>query len=126
EALKAYLEGEDAYRRIHMPEARAAFARAVAADPSFALAHAKLGWTLTDFPGGDRERAVAEVKRAIELEAELPPRDPVLIRGTLDASTPGGRPGRAPPHSSRDSQSASWRRRVAGLLPRSGARARRA
>ncbi|HWE25023.1 MAG TPA: protein kinase [Myxococcales bacterium] len=80
-ALAAYLEGLQEWRLGfgHAEKARAAFERAIAADPAFALAHAEMGFAATET--GDRELAISEMKRAIELGSQLPERDRMVITG---------------------------------------------
>jgi tetratricopeptide (TPR) repeat protein len=75
-ALKAYLEGEQERRRIRIAAAKAAFNRAVEADPSFALAHYKLAvssqYGEQDADTFDGPLAASSIKRAVELSRNLP------------------------------------------------------
>jgi tetratricopeptide (TPR) repeat protein len=77
-ALKAYLEGRQHFRWIDTrDEAREDFARAIAADPSFALAHAELSYAAAY--ANDFGPAIVEAKRALELASQLPEHDRLRI-----------------------------------------------
>jgi tetratricopeptide (TPR) repeat protein len=71
-ARDAYVEGVDLFLSANLGS-EAAFNRAVAADPGFALAHAALGRTLQLYARPDAARAA--VARARELSAGLPGRE---------------------------------------------------
>ena len=77
QALKAYLEGQAAYRSQDWSAAYEAFERAVAEDPDFALAHYRLsqaaGFT-------DSYVSLESARRAVELSEALPERDRLLIK----------------------------------------------
>lgn len=79
-ALRAYLEGEAAYRRADFAGATDAFRRAVAEDSTFALANLRLskslGWLRNI---GDREGGEA-LDRARAHEDRLPPREAEFVR----------------------------------------------
>jgi serine/threonine-protein kinase len=79
-ALRAYLEGEQYYRRGVFDSAAAAFKRATEADSTFALAHYRLavayGW-LGGFQGGGMAAATAAAERFSD---RLPPREQSLVR----------------------------------------------
>lgn len=82
-ALKAYLAGEDHYRRSEFGAAIGDWENAVRADSSFALAYLGLAdayswWANLDNNG--HERFVASLKDARERQQRLPPRE----RATLD------------------------------------------
>jgi tetratricopeptide (TPR) repeat protein len=76
EALKAYLEGEQERRRVHIAAAKAAFKRSIEADPSFALAHYKLAVSSQygdlDADTFDGALAASSIQRAVELSGRLP------------------------------------------------------
>lgn len=77
-ALKAYLEGQAAYRNYDFKAAVEAFERAVAEDSSFALAHYRL--SLAAEWEGLWSAARQAVQRAQELSENLPKRDRRLIQ----------------------------------------------
>ncbi len=84
EALKAYLEGERAFREARYPEAIKAFDHAVAADSGFALAQfrrrAAVGWTRSPHsPGGVPDVALNALPR-------LGRHDSLLVRGSWELS----------------------------------------
>ena len=78
EALKAYLEGQQAFRARNLQSAMDAFARAVAVDSTFALAHYRLslsaGWNW------ELEAMHRHARRAASLSEPLPERDRRLLR----------------------------------------------
>ncbi len=80
EAYRAYLEGVKLLNSWKLPEADAAFARAIAGDSTFALAWHKrslgLGWSEV---GGPNYLHAAE--RAFALADRLPPRERTLVEG---------------------------------------------
>jgi class 3 adenylate cyclase/tetratricopeptide (TPR) repeat protein len=82
-ALKAYLEGEQAFRRSEWERAIGSLARAVEADSTFALALHRLslahGW-ITGFS----PQAVAYGERAGRLIGRLPERDSLLLQGNAE------------------------------------------
>ena len=73
-ALRAYLEGEQAYRRLAFDSALAAYTRAIEVDSTFALAHLRralvYGWTGGYGSAQSNEAAAAGVRFA----NRLPPR----------------------------------------------------
>ncbi len=79
EALRAYLEGQQYYRRSQWDRAIAAFQRAVEADSSFALAHYRLsfayGWT--EIHGNPESRRHGEM--AVSFADRLPARERTLV-----------------------------------------------
>lgn len=81
-ALKAYLDGEVAYQRADFEGAREDYARAIADDSTFALAHYQLanawGWS----NGPAHPQAVAHRRRAVELSDRLPERQALLVQAT--------------------------------------------
>ena len=81
-ALKAYLEGEESYRRSDFEGARDAYARAIEDDSTFALAHFQLanawGWS----NGPAHPEAVQNRRRAVELADRLPERQALLVQAT--------------------------------------------
>jgi eukaryotic-like serine/threonine-protein kinase len=68
-ALQAYAEGLAKLRRLDALAARESFAKAVAAEPSFALSHAALAdaWAVLGYD----DKATAEAKQAFDLSASL-------------------------------------------------------
>ncbi|MBI4512732.1 MAG: hypothetical protein HY702_01360, partial [Gemmatimonadetes bacterium] len=79
-ALKAYLAGEQAYRRNRFEEAIPHFTRAVEADSTFALALSRLskiyGWLEAFSP-----RTIEYGQRAARFAEPLPEREALLLRG---------------------------------------------
>ncbi|MGE3618768.1 MAG: protein kinase, partial [Gemmatimonadales bacterium] len=90
-AMRAYLEGEQYYRRSRWDSAQAAFARAVAIDSTFSLAHlrraASIGWT----GGYGSPQSVAASDAALRFADRLPPRERALVVGynMFSHGTPG-------------------------------------
>jgi len=80
QAYRAYLEGVRLLNSWQLPAADSAFARAIALDSTFALAHHKrslgMGWSEVS---GPMYRASAE--RAYALADRLPPRERSLVEG---------------------------------------------
>ncbi|HXE58433.1 MAG TPA: serine/threonine-protein kinase [Gemmatimonadales bacterium] len=81
DAIRAYLQGEQFYRRSQWDSAIAAFGRAVERDSTFALANFRLavtyGWTASYGSKQSRDASAAAVRFA----DRLPPRDRMLIVG---------------------------------------------
>lgn len=79
EAVRAYLEGEQALRRVHTEQAIEAFQRALEADSTFALAAHGLshayGWR---YHIGHAEAIAAEA-RAVSMAHGLPPRERAMV-----------------------------------------------
>lgn len=82
EALRAFLEGEAAYRQSSFEPALEAFERAVALDPQFALAHFRIGsargWLIVGSPAEAREHAYQHRDR-------LPAREELLVEAEYRA-----------------------------------------
>jgi tetratricopeptide (TPR) repeat protein len=78
-ALAAYLEGAQAKRRGRHEQAVAAFQRAIAADPSFALAHFSIAYTIGVYQVGDRQLANRSLASALQLRAALPAQDQMRL-----------------------------------------------
>ena len=82
-ALKAYLEGEAAFRHADFDRAGEAYERAIGADSTFALAHLRLsqvyGWT----EGIGSERGLEYAIAATRLSEDLPPRDRAIVEGYI-------------------------------------------
>jgi tetratricopeptide (TPR) repeat protein len=80
-ALRAYLEGEQAFRRSRFTDAQQAFGRAVELDSTFAIAAHRLsfayGWAL----GAFEEEHIRNAQLAARHTAGLPARDSLLITG---------------------------------------------
>lgn len=83
-ALKSYLEGEVLFRRSQFQSAAEAYARAVDADSTFALARYRLGlsrwWFSTATSGPVRHPLEAEVGRFAD---RLPPHEAAILRAIL-------------------------------------------
>jgi serine/threonine-protein kinase len=79
DAVVAYLEGEQAMRRVQFDEAIEAYQRAVAADSTFALAASHLalayGWRYHI----GHESAIVAHERAVRFGNRLPPRERALV-----------------------------------------------
>ena len=78
-ALRAYLEGEQAYRRVAFDSALTAYTRATEVDSTFALAHLRralvYGWT----GGYGSKQSVAAAAAGVRFADRLPPRDRRLL-----------------------------------------------
>ena len=85
-ALKAYLEGEQLYRRSRWAEAIRALRSAVDRDSTFAVALFRLalayGW------GGPSEMAGEYHERAARMAGRLPEREALLLRGSANLFRP--------------------------------------
>jgi eukaryotic-like serine/threonine-protein kinase len=81
-ALKAFLQGEQYYRRGLWDSALPQYDRAIALDSTFALAYRRMGQVLGRFsPGSARYRPFDEyARRAATLNRGLAPRDSLLLR----------------------------------------------
>lgn len=80
EALRAYLEGEQLYRRSRWPEAITAFDRAIAADSTFAMAWYRRAQSYSWL--GERFDLVdASIAKALEHSGGLKERERLLING---------------------------------------------
>jgi tetratricopeptide (TPR) repeat protein len=82
-ALKAYLTGENQYRRGCFVPAREALERAVAEDSSFAVAWYRLGHVIFWLHQGDL--AAQHIRRALELSERLRGQDRALIDAFLSS-----------------------------------------
>jgi serine/threonine-protein kinase len=83
DALKAYLAGEQLFRRARWEEARVEFTKAVEADSTFALALARLGTTMGWLAEGVESQPYFD--RAASLAHKLPEREAMLIEATAPA-----------------------------------------
>jgi serine/threonine-protein kinase len=79
-ALKAYLEGEDHYRRSEFREAGEAWERAVRADTLFALAYLALADTYGWYGEKGPQRSRENLERARILAHRLPARERTLLQ----------------------------------------------
>jgi len=79
EALKAYLEGQEAFRAYNFQAAQDSFSRSLEADSSFALAHYRLSLA-TGWSGLDLRRGHRAARRAVELSGDLPEEVRTLLR----------------------------------------------
>ena len=82
EALKAYLEGEVLHRHADFAGAIEAYERAVAADSTFALAQAQLGYVYRW--SGRRALGSQHVEQAARFAHRLPKREALFVRAMLD------------------------------------------
>jgi len=78
-ALKAFLQGEQFYRRGEMDSAYGYYDRAVRLDAQFALAINRRGRALSWTRGWDNATAVADLTRAADLNRGLGVRDSLLL-----------------------------------------------
>ena len=78
-AMRAYLQGEQFYRRSQWDSAAAAFARAVEGDSTFALAHYRLAMTHGWTGNANSAQAAAAGRAAVRFAARLPPDDRYLV-----------------------------------------------
>jgi serine/threonine protein kinase/tetratricopeptide (TPR) repeat protein len=88
DAYRHFAEGMQHHERLEEHEARAMLEKAIAADPGFAMAHAKLSVVHANL--GDMPRAREYAARALERAERLPPAERHYIEGryySLDPST---------------------------------------
>jgi tetratricopeptide (TPR) repeat protein len=80
-ALKAFLQGEQFYRRGHWDSALTRYDQAIAADSTFALALIQMAWVLSWYPPtAAAYRPAEEYARRATLQTHgLPPRDSLFI-----------------------------------------------
>jgi len=78
-ALRAYLQGENAYRRGHLDSAAAAYERAVSADTAFALAYYRLALIPVGLAPISQLKAI---RQAVQHEDRLAERDRSLVEAT--------------------------------------------
>jgi eukaryotic-like serine/threonine-protein kinase len=78
-ALKAFLRGEQLYRRNDFVNARSAYDEAIASDSSFALAYYRVGSTLRWLAGAGQGDHMVFAHRAGELNHGLSARDSLMI-----------------------------------------------
>lgn len=79
EAYSAYFHGEQAMDATRYEEALAGFRRAIAADPSFSLAHYQIAY-LGEFTGLDAATRKAEIEEALRDAQRAPEKERLLIR----------------------------------------------
>jgi DNA-binding SARP family transcriptional activator/TolB-like protein len=84
-ALKAYLDGESAFRDGDYARASEAYARAVAADSTFALAHYRLSQA-ADWAGSD-DAVLPSAERAVRFANHLSAQDNLLVRAFVQWRT---------------------------------------
>lgn len=80
-ALRAYLEGERAFRRSQFTDAQQAFARAVELDSTFAIAAHRLSFAYGWGGGAFEDEHIQHALLASRHTAGLPARDSLLIMG---------------------------------------------
>jgi len=88
DAYRYFAQGMKHHERLEEREARAMLEKAIAADPGFAMAHAKL--SVVDANLGDMPRAREHAARALERAERLTPAERYYIEGryySLDPST---------------------------------------
>jgi serine/threonine-protein kinase len=78
-ATRAYLQGEQYYRRSHWDSAAAAFGTAIGEDPTFALALYRMGQTISWLRGHGSPQAVRLGQAAAEFAERLPARERTLV-----------------------------------------------
>jgi serine/threonine-protein kinase len=84
EALKAYLRAQASYRRAGFEAAATDYELAIEKDPTFALAHLGLGWSLAWEPLSRTERAVERPSHwQTALEHSLTERQRLIARASL-------------------------------------------
>jgi serine/threonine-protein kinase len=88
-ALRAYLEGEQAFRRLQFPEAQEAYTRAIDEDSTFAIAYYRLAQTYGWFMGLGASEIPQHLAAAERYSRGLPRRDSLLIRGWKLADVDG-------------------------------------
>lgn len=89
EALEAYSIGIQRFDRVQYAQAIPLFEEAVALDPGFAMAHAKLGTAYRN-DGHEPEKAVFHLEKALELEDRLTVEESLYVRSWV--ATLGARP----------------------------------
>ena len=90
DALKAYLDGEQVYRRAQWDSARVFYEHALALDSLFAPAHRRLGITLGFYRFGVDSESTMHLLRAGELNHGLSLRDSLLfLADSLQAAAEG-------------------------------------
>jgi serine/threonine protein kinase len=88
DAYRYFVQGMNHHERLEEREAQAMLEKAIAADPGFAMAHAKL--SVVHANQGDMPRAREFAARALERADRLPPAERYYIEGryySLDPST---------------------------------------
>ena len=80
-AVKAWLQGERAYRSGSLLDALDAFELAVGEDSSFAVAFFRIAFILDSFSGRDRKRSAAAIASALVHAETLVARDRELLEG---------------------------------------------
>ena len=77
EAYEHFLKGLDAYERLYNSDARLHLEQAIDIDPTFAVAHLYLGWTLTRLREGKAQDEALE--KAMEMRDHASPRQRLYI-----------------------------------------------
>lgn len=83
-ALKAFLAGEQAFRRTAWDSARTHYERAIELDSTFAMGHLRLGSTIQYIELGDSSEGWEHVARAGELNSGLSRHDSLLLAAAAD------------------------------------------
>jgi serine/threonine protein kinase/tetratricopeptide (TPR) repeat protein len=86
EAYRYYVQGLQHHERLEEREARAFLEKAVAADPGFAMAHAKLSVVSANL--GDMPKAREYAARALERADRLPPAERHYVEGRYYSLNP--------------------------------------
>ena len=85
-ALKAFLAGEQAFRRTAWDSARAHYERAVELDSTFAMGHLRLGSTILFTELGGSDEGWEHIVRAGELNNGLSRHDSLLVSVSADVA----------------------------------------
>jgi serine/threonine-protein kinase len=93
-ALKAFLAGEQAFRRTAWDSARAHYGRAIELDSTFAMGHMRLGSTILFIELGVGEEGWEHIVRAGEMNHGLSHHDSLLVAVSADVAA--GKLGRLP------------------------------
>jgi len=83
-ALKAFLAGEQAFRRTAWDSARAYYERAIELDSTFAMGHLRLGSTILYIELGESDEGWEHIARAGELNSGLSRHDSLLLVAAAD------------------------------------------
>jgi len=93
-ALKAFLAGEQAFRRTAWDSARTHYRRAIELDSTFAMGHLRLGSTILFIELGESEEGWQHIARAGEESSGLSRHDSLLVAVSADVAA--ARLGRLP------------------------------
>ncbi len=85
-ALRAFLAGEQAFRRTAWDSARSHYERAIELDSTFAMGHLRLGSTILYIELGESEEGWEHIARAGELNSGLSRHDSLLLAAAADVA----------------------------------------